>query len=199
VTTETPGTEDALSATAPAIVSLYASHLMRTTFDLGLPDEIGDEPEPVPQLAERVGADPAALRGLTHLGMFRPAGDDRYAATQLSTLMRTNDSSTGLGALANEGWMWQCEGESPAGCLQVDQALQLGAGCQSRGMLGSAHGGRFPIPGCAALRGGARRPPRREWTVCGPLKMRAAHRGNSLGTVWFPVRGTVLLVVQVQM
>ena len=110
-----PSNEDALSATAPAMVSMYASNLMRTAFDLGLPDEIGDEPEPLPQLAERVGADPAALRrllrGLTRLGMFQPVGDDRYAATRLSALMRTDDSSTGLAAFANEEWMWQLWGD----------------------------------------------------------------------------------------
>lgn len=107
----TSETEDALSATAPAMVSMYATNLMRTAFDFGLPDEIGDEPEPVPRLAERVGADPAALRrllrGLSRLGVFRPAGDDRYAATRLSSLLRTDESSTGLAAFAHEDWMWR--------------------------------------------------------------------------------------------
>lgn len=103
--------EDDLSAMAPGMVMMSASYLMRSALDLGLPDAVGQGPVAVPELAEQVGAEPAALRrllrALVRVGMFRPVGEDAYAGTRMSALWRTDSASTGYADFANIPWMWQ--------------------------------------------------------------------------------------------
>lgn len=102
-----------ISAMSPVFTSMFSTHLIRTAMDLQLPDTIGSDPISATDLAERVDADPAALRRLlrvlTTLDVFQPVGDDHYAATELSTFLssKMDGSSPGLSAFANTAWMRQ--------------------------------------------------------------------------------------------
>lgn len=95
----------------PGMRLLCSTYLMRTALDLELPDVIGDDPVAVPEIAERVDADPAALRrllrALVPLGVFRPVGEDAYASTELSAMWRTPAFSAGYANFVNAAWMWR--------------------------------------------------------------------------------------------
>jgi C-methyltransferase len=60
---------------------------------LRLADHLGDTPADVSELASKAGADPDALlrlmRALTTLGIFQPAGEGRFAHTELSRALRS--------------------------------------------------------------------------------------------------------------
>lgn len=62
---------------------------------LGIADALGQEPKPVAELAAEVGADGSALRQLLRAlsvrDVFRDAGDDRYAHTEMSRLLRAGE------------------------------------------------------------------------------------------------------------
>lgn len=77
----------------PLVTGLGAGLALCTACDLGLPDAVGEEPTPVGEIAERVGANPdlvgRLLRALAAFGVFRPAGADHFAHSRLSSILRT--------------------------------------------------------------------------------------------------------------
>lgn len=65
---------------------------------LGVADAIDDEPQPVERLAQKVGAEPDSLRrllnALSAFGVFARDGEDRFAHTPLSRVLRSDDPAT---------------------------------------------------------------------------------------------------------
>lgn len=87
--------------------------MLQTAAKLGLPDELGDEPRTVAELATAVNADPyplsRLLRGLTTHGVFTEASPGRFAHTEVSRLLR-RDNESGLVYLVlwiGAAWTWQ--------------------------------------------------------------------------------------------
>lgn len=103
------GTGDPLEALSPVLVHLYSGYLIRTLFELGLADQVEAAGTAVDALAERVQAEPRSLRKLLHalssIGIFQPSGQDCFAHTAASTMLRSeNGGSAMLEAFARSEW-----------------------------------------------------------------------------------------------
>lgn len=65
---------------------------------LGVADALGDEPQPVEDLAQKVGAEPDSLRrllnALSAFGVFARDGDGRFAHTPVSRVLRSDDPAS---------------------------------------------------------------------------------------------------------
>ena len=92
--------------------SMWSSAIVQAAVELGLPELIGEEPVPLAALAEKSGADPAALRrllrALTAHGIFRRTGGGKYAhsAFSRSLVPSAPGSVAHLTRLAASGWNW---------------------------------------------------------------------------------------------
>src|SRR5215471_11636556 len=70
------------------------SRCLHAAVELGIPDALGDEPAHARDLADKVGAlaEPLSrvMRMLATSGVFTDLGDDRYAHSAASKLLRTD-------------------------------------------------------------------------------------------------------------
>jgi hypothetical protein len=104
--TDSPGTY--LSANGDPVdqvlVHLFSGHLLRTAMILQLPDAVDDESTSVDELAGRIQAHPGTLRrllrALSGIGVFRSVGDDAYAQTPVSRVLRSSELGNLFGAYA---------------------------------------------------------------------------------------------------
>lgn len=109
---------DDLLWTAVAGLSRFAALL--TMAELGVADELAKGALTTPELAERCGADPGALRRvlreLVALGLVRPAGDDRYDLTEKGGALRSDapDSVRSSIRMLGEEGFWYAMGNLPA-------------------------------------------------------------------------------------
>ncbi|WP_432840328.1 methyltransferase [Dactylosporangium sp. CA-092794] len=93
--------------------SLGVAAAVQAAAQLGIADSLGEQPVPVADLARAVGADEGVLhrlmRALAHHGVFRDAGQHRYAHTELSRLLRTDapGSRRDMVLLAGMPWAWE--------------------------------------------------------------------------------------------
>jgi C-methyltransferase len=87
------------SAPAPAvmfemIVAAWAAQAIQVAAELGIADALADRPLPLDELANRVGADPDALRRLMRAlisrGVFHQRRDGRYDLTALAETLRAD-------------------------------------------------------------------------------------------------------------
>jgi SAM-dependent methyltransferase len=78
-------------------------HTVRSIADIGVADALRDGPRRVEDLAEAVGADPAALlralRALACHGLFTEVSEGRFGLTELAQLLRTDHPHSARGAL----------------------------------------------------------------------------------------------------
>nr|WP_244275500.1 acetylserotonin O-methyltransferase [Mycobacterium europaeum] len=76
------------------ILNAWVAQAITSAADLGVADALADGPLSGEQLANRLGADPDALRRLMRaligIGIFRRRGDGRYALTPLAETLRTD-------------------------------------------------------------------------------------------------------------
>ncbi|MGH3598288.1 MAG: methyltransferase family protein [Mycobacterium sp.] len=74
----------------------------RGTAELGVADALADGPQPMDELADRVGADPDALarllQALASRGVFRQCRDGRYELNSLAGILRRDASPSMAGA-----------------------------------------------------------------------------------------------------
>src|SRR5262245_17331554 len=88
---------------APAPVAMFEMFIagwvvqaIQVAAELGIADALADRPQPLDDLATRVGADPDALgrlmRALISRGVFRQRRDGRYDLTPLADTLRTDAS-----------------------------------------------------------------------------------------------------------
>ncbi|WAC93618.1 methyltransferase [Mycobacterium sp. Aquia_213] len=85
------------------ILNAWVAQAIATAADLGVADALENGPLSGDQLADRVGADPDALRRLMRaligIGIFRQRSDGRYALTPLADTLRT-DAPVSMAGLA---------------------------------------------------------------------------------------------------
>lgn len=102
--TELP--QDPIAHMGQLSMHLFSGYLLRSALAVQLPDHLGAEPTSVTELARRTGTEPARLRQLLRtlstLGYFRPAGQDRYEHTELSTALSTAPMRTFI----DNDWIW---------------------------------------------------------------------------------------------
>jgi hypothetical protein len=91
-------------AMAEMIVEAWSAQAISAAAQLGIADALVDGPLPIDELAERVRADPDALRRLLRAlisrGIFRRRGDGTYQLTPLASTLRS-DADISLGAFAS--------------------------------------------------------------------------------------------------
>jgi len=85
------------------ILGAWTSQAITTAADLGVADALASGPLPLDELADKVGADPDALRrllrALTSRDIFALRADGRYALTPLADLLRS-DAPVSMAAMA---------------------------------------------------------------------------------------------------
>ncbi|EHB58889.1 O-demethylpuromycin O-methyltransferase [Mycolicibacterium rhodesiae JS60] len=95
------------------VVSGWPAQAITTAAQLGIADALADGPLPIDELAERVGANPDALRRLMRAligrGIFRCRRDGRYALNSLAATLRSDAPISLKGAAMFQGSQEQRE------------------------------------------------------------------------------------------
>lgn len=85
---------------ASALIHLHSQHFVHATVELDLPDQVADSGSTATEIAERIGADPAAvrrlLRTLSAIGIFQAGAGDTFAHTPGSAALRSSSPATSL-------------------------------------------------------------------------------------------------------
>ena len=84
----------AAAAMFEMITGAWVAQAIQVAAELGISDALADDPLPLDDLADRVGADPDALRrlmrALIRRGIFRQRRDGRYDLTALAETLRSD-------------------------------------------------------------------------------------------------------------
>jgi precorrin-6B methylase 2 len=102
---------------------------------VGVADALADGALPVPLLAERVGADPMALRrvlqAVDDAGLFETTDDGAIALTPLGRLLRSDveGSARRAATSATEEWRWRAYGFVTHSLLTGEPGFRLAHGC----------------------------------------------------------------------
>ena len=84
----------AAAAMFEMITGAWVAQAIQVAAELGIADVLADDPLPLDDLADRVGADPDALRRLMRAlishGIFRQRRDGRYDLTALAETLRSD-------------------------------------------------------------------------------------------------------------
>jgi len=106
------------TATLLRLINGYQiSQAIHVAADLRLADLIGDEPVSLPEISTRVGAHPGSLyrllRALSTVGVFRETEDQRFVASPMSELLRTDhpQSMWGWPMFIGRPYHWQMWGD----------------------------------------------------------------------------------------
>lgn len=107
------------------ILNAWVAQAITTAADLGVADALADGPLSGEQLADRVGADPDALRrlmrALVGIGVFRQRKDGGYALTPLGDTLRT-DAPVSMAGMAR----WIGSPQHREHWSQLTQAIRTG-------------------------------------------------------------------------
>jgi predicted O-methyltransferase YrrM len=99
------------------LAGFQVSQALYAAAKLGVPDALADGPRPIEELAERVGADPAAharrVRTLASIGVFERQADGSYALGELGPTL----TSDGEGSMRDLALMWMETHYAPFGGL----------------------------------------------------------------------------------
>lgn len=99
------------------VLGFRVTQMLHVAAVLGVADHLRDGPHTAAALADRVGAEPAALhrllRALARLGVFAQQHDGSFALNPLAALLRSDvpGSMHGLARLYGEDWMWRAYGQ----------------------------------------------------------------------------------------
>ena len=113
----TQGTDSAASTLLRLAYGYQISQALHVVAELKVADLVGDTPVAAEDIASRVGAHPGSLyrllRALATVGVFRETDDQRFVATPISDLLRTDHprSLRALPAHMGRPYHWQLWGD----------------------------------------------------------------------------------------
>ncbi|GAA5017103.1 methyltransferase [Kitasatospora paranensis] len=120
------------AASPPAVMRLRelvfgaaCAAAIRAAASLGVADAVGDSPTAVRDAAAALGVEPRPLRrllrALSSYGIFTETGDDRFAHTDMSRMLREDapNSLRNIALWCTEPWTWQV-------WPQLDEAVRTG-------------------------------------------------------------------------
>ncbi|MBE9373329.1 hypothetical protein IQ251_02605 [Saccharopolyspora sp. HNM0983] len=118
---------------ASALIHLNSQYFVHAAVELGLPDQVAESGSTVAEIAERAGADPAAvrrlLRMLSAIGIFQAGASDTFAHTPGSAALRSTSATDSMmnAFVRNEqvARMWE---QLPAALRSGESAFGKAAG-----------------------------------------------------------------------